>query len=49
MEDVRTKAEIAFDERYEELERQGIDIKNKAFDTEEELIAFCEENDLMSE
>lgn len=49
MEDQRTESEKAFDERYEELERQGVDIKNKAFDTEEELIAFCEENDLMSE
>lgn len=48
MEDQRTESEKAYDERYEELVKSGIDLKNKTFKSEEELIEFCEENDLMT-
>lgn len=44
----RTPAEISFDKRYEELVNSGIDIPNMTFNTEEEMINFCEENDLVT-
>lgn len=48
MEDQRTPDEIAYDKRYEELVKNGIDIPNMTFDSEEELVNFCEENGLVT-
>lgn len=48
MVDQRTPAETAHDERYAELIKEGYDLPNMTFDSEDKLIDFCEEHDLMT-
>lgn len=48
MKDQRNMSEKVFDQKFEELKKNGINTENIAFKTEDDLVAFCEENGLFT-